>query len=137
MSEKKQTYSFDEAFKASVEYFGGDELAAKVWVNKYAVKDSFGKIYEKTPDDMHWRIANEIARIEKKYANPMDAQQLHDLLSGFRYIVPQGSPMTGIGNNYQIASLSNCFVIGNDEGSSDSYGAIMKTDEEQVQLMKR
>ena len=137
MSEKKQTYSFDEAFRASVEYFGGDELAAKVWVNKYAVKDSFGKIYERTPDDMHWRIANEVARIEKKYANPMDAQQLHDLLSGFRYIVPQGSPMTGIGNSYQIASLSNCFVIGNDEGSSDSYGAIMKTDEEQVQLMKR
>lgn len=137
MSEKKQTYSFDEAFKASVDYFGGDELAAKVWVNKYAVKDSFGNIYEKTPDDMHWRIANEIARIEKKYSNPMDAGKLHELLSGFKYIVPQGSPMTGIGNNYQIASLSNCFVIGNDEGSSDSYGAIMKTDEEQVQLMKR
>ena len=128
MDNKQTTYTFDEAFKASVEYFGGDELAAKVWVNKYAVKDSFGKIYEKTPDDMHWRIANEIAR--------MSAKELHELLKGFRYIVPQGSPMTGIGNNYQIASLSNCFVIGN-EGSADSYGAIMKIDEEQVQLMKR
>ena len=136
MDNKQTTYTFDEAFKASVEYFGGDELAAKVWVNKYAVKDSFGKIYEKTPDDMHWRIANEIARVEKKYKNPMSAKELHELLKGFRYIVPQGSPMTGIGNNYQIASLSNCFVIGN-EGSADSYGAIMKIDEEQVQLMKR
>ena len=136
MDNKKTTYTFDEAYKASVDYFGGDELAAKVWVNKYAVKDSFGKIYEKTPDDMHWRIANEIARVEKKYKNPMTANQLHDLLKGFKYIVPQGSPMTGIGNNYQIASLSNCFVIGN-EGSADSYGAIMKIDEEQVQLMKR
>jgi len=136
MDDKKLTYTFDEAFKASVDYFGGDELAAKVWVNKYAVKDSFGKIYEKTPDDMHWRIANEIARVEKKYKNPMTAAQLHDLLKGFKYIVPQGSPMTGIGNNYQIASLSNCFVIGT-EGSADSYGAIMKIDEEQVQLMKR
>ena len=136
MDDKKLTYTFDEAFKASVDYFGGDELAAKVWVNKYAVKDSFGKIYEKTPDDMHWRIANEIARVEKKYKNPMTAAQLHDLLKGFKYIVPQGSPMTGIGNNYQIASLSNCFVIGT-EGAADSYGAIMKIDEEQVQLMKR
>ncbi len=136
MDNKKQSYTFDEAFKASVDYFGGDELAAKVWVNKYAVKDSFGKIYEKTPDDMHWRIANEIARIEKKYKNPMTAAELHDLLKGFKYIVPQGSPMTGIGNNYQIASLSNCFVIGT-EGAADSYGAIMKIDEEQVQLMKR
>ena len=136
MDNKKLTYTFDEAFKASIDYFGGDELAAKVWVNKYAVKDSFGNIYEKTPDDMHWRIANEIARVEKKYKNPMTAAVLHDLLKGFKYIVPQGSPMTGIGNNYQIASLSNCFVIGN-EGSADSYGAIMKIDEEQVQLMKR
>ena len=136
MDDKKLTYTFDEAFKASVDYFGGDELAAKVWVNKYAVKDSFGKIYEKTPDDMHWRIANEIARVEKKYKNPMTAAQLHDLLKGFKYIVPQGSPMTGIGNNFQIASLSNCFVIGT-EGAADSYGAIMKIDEEQVQLMKR
>jgi ribonucleoside-diphosphate reductase alpha chain len=136
MDNKKLTYTFDEAFKASVDYFGGDELAAKVWVNKYAVKDSFGKIYEKTPDDMHWRIANEIARVEKKYKNPMTAKELHELLKGFKYIVPQGSPMTGIGNNYQIASLSNCFVIGT-EGAADSYGAIMKIDEEQVQLMKR
>lgn len=136
MDNEKKTYTFDEAFKASTEYFGGDELAAKVWVNKYAVKDSFGNIYEKTPDDMHWRIANEIARVEKNYANPMEPQELHDLLKGFKYIIPQGSPMTGIGNNYQIASLSNCFVIGN-EGSADSYGAIMKVDEEQVQLMKR
>ena len=111
-------------------------LSKLLSVNKYAVKDSYGNIFEKTPDDMHWRIANEIARIEKKYVNPMSAQELHDLLQGFRYIVPQGSPMTGIGNNYQIASLSNCFVIGN-EGSADSYGAIMKIDEEQVQLMKR
>ncbi len=136
MDNKKLTYTFEEAFKASVDYFGGDELAAKVWVNKYAVKDSFGNIYEKTPDDMHWRIANEIARVEKKYKNPMTAKQLHELLKGFKYIVPQGSPMTGIGNNYQIASLSNCFVIGT-EGAADSYGAIMKIDEEQVQLMKR
>jgi len=136
MTDGKQTYTFDEAFNASVEYFGGDELAAKVWVNKYAVKDSYGNIYEKTPDDMHWRIANEIARVEKKYANSLSAEELHGLLKGFRYIVPQGSPMTGIGNNYQIASLSNCFVIGN-EGPADSYGAIMKIDEEQVQLMKR
>ena len=136
MDNKQPTYTFDEAFKASVDYFGGDELAAKDWVNKYAVKDSFGKIYEKTPDDMHWRIAGEIARVEKKYKNPMTAKQLYELLKGFRYIVPQGSSLTGIGNNYQIASLSNCFVIGN-EGSADSYGAIMKIDEEQVQLMKR
>ena len=136
MYNKKQTYTFDEAFRASVDYFKGDELAAKVWVNKYAVKDSFGNIYEKTPDDMHWRIANEIARVEKKYSNPLTAKQLHELLKEFKYIVPQGSPMTGIGNNYQIASLSNCFVIGT-EGAADSYGAIMKIDEEQVQLMKR
>ena len=136
MDNKKQTYTFDEAFRASVDYFKGDELAAKVWVNKYAVKDSFGNIYEKTPDDMHWRIANEIARVEKKYSNPLTAKQLHELLKEFKYIVPQGSPMTGIGNNYQIASLSNCFVIGT-EGAADSYGAIMKIDEEQVQLMKR
>ena len=136
MDNNKQTYTFDEAYRASVDYFKGDELAAKVWVNKYAVKDSFGNIYEKTPDDMHWRIANEIARVEKKYANPLTAKQLHELLKEFKYIVPQGSPMTGIGNNYQIASLSNCFVIGT-EGAADSYGAIMKIDEEQVQLMKR
>lgn len=133
---EKQTYTYDEAFKASLEYFGGDELAARVWVNKYAVKDSFGTIYEKSPEQMHWRIANEIARIESKYNNPMSAQEIFDLLDHFKYIVPQGSPMTGIGNDHQIASLSNCFVIGI-EGNADSYGAIIRIDEEQVQLMKR
>ena len=131
-----QTYTYDEAFAASLAYFGGDELAARVWVNKYAMKDSFGNIYEKSPEQMHWRIANEIARVEKKYKNPMTAQQVFDLLDHFRYIVPAGSPMTGIGNDHQIASLSNCFVIGLD-GNADSYGAIMRIDEEQVQLMKR
>ena len=136
MKEEPKTYSYDEAFEASLKYFGGDELAARVWVNKYAMKDSFGTIYEKSPEDMHWRIANEIARIEKKYKNPLDAQQIFDLLDHFRYVVPAGSPMTGIGNNHQVASLSNCFVIGLD-GDADSYGAILKIDEEQVQLMKR
>jgi ribonucleoside-diphosphate reductase alpha chain len=134
--ENQQIYSYDEAFGASLKYFGGDELAARVWVNKYAMKDSFGNIYEKSPEDMHWRIANEIARIEQKYENPLSAQQVFELLDHFKYIVPAGSPMTGIGNNYQVASLSNCFVIGL-EGDADSYGAIMKIDEEQVQLMKR
>ena len=132
----KKTFSFDEAFQATLSYFGGDELAARVWVNKYAMKDSFGNIYEKSPIDMHWRIANEVARIEKKYKNPLTAQQIFDLLDHFRYIVPAGSPMTGIGNTQQVASLSNCFVIGLD-GKADSYGAIMRIDEEQVQLMKR
>ena len=131
-----KTYTYEEAFSASLDYFAGDELAARVWVNKYAMKDSFGNIYEQSPADMHWRIANEIARIEKKYENPLSAQEIFDLLDHFRYIVPAGSPMTGIGNNFQIASLSNCFVIGID-GNADSYGAIMKEDEEQVQLMKR
>lgn len=131
-----KTYSFDEAFEASLRYFDGDELAARVWVNKYAMKDSFGNIYEKSPEDMHWRIANEVARIEKKYKNPISAQDVFELLDHFRYIIPAGSPMTGIGNNYQIASLSNCFVIGLD-GDADSYGAILRIDEEQVQLMKR
>ena len=134
--ETKQTYSFEEAYEASLKYFAGDELAARVWVNKYAMKDSFGNIYERSPQDMHWRIANEVARIEQKYPNPMSAQEVFDLLDHFRYIVPAGSPMTGIGNNHQVASLSNCFVIGL-EGNSDSYGAIMRIDEEQVQLMKR
>lgn len=129
-------YTYDEAYQASLEYFKGDELAARVWVNKYALKDSYGNIYEKTPDDMHWRIANEIARIEQKYPNSLSAQELFDLMKGFRYIVPQGSPMSGIGNNYQVGSLSNCFVIGLD-GAPDSYGGIIKIDEEQVQLMKR
>ncbi|MCD8237046.1 MAG: adenosylcobalamin-dependent ribonucleoside-diphosphate reductase [Prevotellaceae bacterium] len=132
----KQIYTYEEAYQASLEYFEGDELAARVWVNKYAMKDSFGNIYEKSPKDMHWRLANEISRIEQKYANPISAQQLFDLMDHFRYIVPAGSPMTGIGNNYQVASLSNCFVIGLD-GSADSYGAIIRIDEEQVQLMKR
>ena len=131
-----RTYTYDEAFKASLEYFNGDELAARVWVNKYAMKDSFGNIYEQSPEDMHWRIANEIARIEKKYKNPMSAEEIFHLLDHFRYIVPAGSPMTGIGNNFQVASLSNCFVIGLD-GDADSYGAILRIDEEQVQLMKR
>ncbi|MCD7902131.1 MAG: adenosylcobalamin-dependent ribonucleoside-diphosphate reductase [Bacteroides sp.] len=133
---EKRIYSYDEAFEESLQYFQGDELAARVWVNKYAIKDSFGNIYEKSPEDMHWRIANEVARIEAKYPNPLSAKELYDLLDHFRYIVPQGSPMTGIGNNYQVASLSNCFVIGVD-GAADSYGAIIKIDEEQVQLMKR
>lgn len=133
---KKKTYTFDEAYKASLEYFQGDELAAKVWVSKYALKDSQGDIYEKTPEDMHWRLAKEVARIEKKYANPLSEKELFDLFDRFRYIIPQGSPMTGIGNNYQVASLSNCFVIGMD-GDADSYGAIIRIDEEQVQLMKR
>ena len=135
MKENKK-YSFDEAFETSLRYFGGDELAARVWVNKYAMKDSFGNIYEKSPEDMHWRIANEVARMEQKYKNPISAQEIFGLLDHFRYIIPAGSPMTGIGNDYQIASLSNCFVIGLD-GDADSYGAILRIDEEQVQLMKR
>ena len=133
---EKKTYSYDEAYEESLKYFQGDELAARVWINKYAVKDSFGNIYEKSPEDMHWRIANEVARIEARYPNPLSAEELFGLFDHFRYIVPQGSPMTGIGNNYQVASLSNCFVIGID-GAADSYGAIFKIDEEQVQLMKR
>ncbi len=134
--ESNKIYSYGEAFEASLKYFGGDELAARVWVNKYAMKDSFGNIFEQSPVDMHWRIANEIARVEKKYKNPLDAKDIFSLLDHFRYIVPAGSPMTGIGNSHQIASLSNCFVIGLD-GDADSYGAIMRVDEEQVQLMKR
>lgn len=129
-------YSFDEAYNAALKYFEGDELAAKVWVNKYALKDASGKIYELSPEDMHWRLANEVARVEAKYDNPLTSRELYDLFDHFRYIVPQGSPMTGIGNNYQVASLSNCFVIGLD-GEADSYGAIIRIDEEQVQLMKR
>lgn len=133
---EKKVYSYNEAYEASLEYFNGDELAARVWVNKYAVKDSFGNIYEKSPKDMHWRLANEVARIEANYPNAMTSQELFDLFDHFKYIVPQGSPMTGIGNEYQVASLSNCFVIGLD-GKADSYGAIIRIDEEQVQLMKR
>jgi ribonucleoside-diphosphate reductase alpha chain len=132
----QKAYTFDEAYNAALGYFDGDELAAKVWVNKYALKDATGNIYELSPEDMHWRLANEIARIEAKYKNGLTNKDLYNLFDHFKYIVPQGSPMTGIGNNYQIASLSNCFVIGMD-GPSDSYGAIIRVDEEQVQLMKR
>lgn len=132
----KQFYTYNEAFEKSLKYFNGDELAARVWVNKYAVKDSYGNIFESSPEDMHWRIANEIARIESKYKNGLSAEELFNLLDHFKYIVPQGSPMTGIGNEYQVASLSNCFVIGIN-GDADSYGAIIHIDEEQVQLMKR
>lgn len=135
--EKAQiTYTSDEAYRKSLDYFQGDDLAARVWVNKYALKDSAGLIYEGTPDDMHHRIAAEIARIEERYPNPLSETEVFDLIRNFKYIIPQGSPMTGIGNPHQIASLSNCFVIGND-GDSDSYGGIMKIDQEQVQLMKR
>lgn len=130
------TYSYEEAFQATLAYFDGDELAARVWVNKYAMKDSFGNIYEKSPADMHHRLAAEMARIERKYPNAVSEEEIFSLLDHFRFIIPAGSPMTGIGNNHQVASLSNCFVIGID-GDADSYGAIMKEDEEQVQLMKR
>lgn len=130
------TYTYNEAFEASKKYFEGDELAARVWATKYALKDSQGNYFELTPDDMHRRIAREIARIERKYKNPMDEQLLFDLMNHFRYLVPQGSPMAGIGNNLQVGSLSNCFVIGLN-GEPDSYGGIIKIDEEQVQLMKR
>lgn len=130
------TYSYEEAFQATLAYFDGDELAARVWVNKYAMKDSFGNIYEKSPADMHHRLSAEMARIERKYPNPVSEEEIFSVLDHFRFIIPAGSPMTGIGNNYQVASLSNCFVIGID-GDADSYGAIMKEDEEQVQLMKR
>jgi ribonucleoside-diphosphate reductase alpha chain len=145
MSEKEEvveapaavkTYSQEEAYQASLRYFKGDDLAARVWVNKYALKDSYGNIYELTPDDMHWRLAREMARMEQKYPHPLSARQIYHTLKDFKYIVPQGGPMTGIGNNFQIASLSNCFVVGNN-GNSDSYGGIMKVDQEQVQLMKR
>lgn len=133
---EQKIFSYDEAFNASLEYFKGDELAARVWVNKYAMKDSFGNIFERSPEDMHHRIANELFRIESKYPNPVSKDEIFNMLDHFRYIVPAGSPMTGIGNTHQIASLSNCFVIGI-EGDADSYGAILKLDEEQVQLMKR
>jgi ribonucleoside-diphosphate reductase alpha chain len=131
-----QTYTSEEAFQASLQYFKGDDLAARVWVNKYALKDSYGAIYEQTPDDMHRRIAKEIARVEANYPSPLSESDIFDLIKDFKYIIPQGSPMTGIGNPFQIASLSNCFVIGNGS-AADSYGGIMKVDQEQVQLMKR
>jgi ribonucleoside-diphosphate reductase alpha chain len=133
---ERVVYSHEEAVEASIQYFNGDELAARVWANKYALKDSFGNLYEKSPDDMHHRLAREIHRVEMKYKNPLSEDLIYRILKDFKYIVPQGGPMTGIGNDYQIASLSNCFVIGND-GMSDSYGGIMKIDQEQVQLMKR
>ncbi|MBI5915706.1 MAG: adenosylcobalamin-dependent ribonucleoside-diphosphate reductase [Bacteroidetes bacterium] len=131
---RPKTYTFKEAMKASTEYFEGDELAANVWINKYALKDSAGNIYEQTPDDMHRRIAAELSRIEQKYPNPVPEKKIYELLKDFKYIIPQGSPMSGIGNNYQVSSLSNCFVIGS---GADSYGGIIRADEEQVQLMKR
>lgn len=134
--EEQETYTQEEAFQSSLNYFNGDELAARVWVNKYALKDSYGNIFEKNPDDMHRRLAKEIVRIENRYPNPLSEDDIFEVLRDFKYIVPQGGPMTGIGNEFQIASLSNCFVIGN-EGPSDSYGGVMKIDQEQVQLMKR
>ena len=133
---ENKTYTQKETEEASVAYFHGDELAARVWSTKYALKDSFGNLYERTPDDMHRRMAREIARIEAKYQNPLPEEKLFELMRNFRYIVPQGSPMTGIGNDFQVASLSNCFVIGQDS-AADSYGGIIQLDEEQVQLMKR
>ena len=132
----KQPHSIEDVRQASLMYFDGDQLAAEVWRNKYALKDSDGNIFELTPDDMHHRIASEIARIEKRYPNPMSEDEIYSVLKGFKYIIPQGGSMAGIGNDLQLSSLSNCFVIGT-EGSSDSYGAIMKIDQEQIQLMKR
>ena len=128
--------TFDEALSQSREYFKGDELAANVWINKYAMKDSFGNLYETSPEQMHHRIANEFYRVESNYPNPLTKEEIFDLLKEFKYIIPQGGPMAGIGNDYQVASLSNCFVIGN-RNTADSYGGILKIDEEQVQLMKR
>jgi len=136
ITKKQKVYSYKDAYESTLQYFNGDDLAAKVWVSKYALKDSDGNIYERTPDDMHHRIASEISRIEAKYPNPLSEQEIFSLIKNFKYIIPQGSPMTGIGNDFQIASLSNCFVIGSGT-DSDSYGSIMKIDEEQVQLMKR
>jgi ribonucleoside-diphosphate reductase alpha chain len=136
INKQREVYPNDEVLQETQKYFKGDDLAAQVWLNKYALKDSEGNIYEKSPEDMHRRIASEIARIETRYANPMSEEKIFDLIKDFKYIIPQGSPMTGIGNPFQIASLSNCFVIGN-QGESDSYGGIMKIDQEQVQLMKR
>ena len=133
---ESKTFTSEEIKESTLEYFKGDDLATKVWATKYALKDSYGNTYELNPDDMHRRLAREVARIEKKYPNPLSEDELFELFRNFKYIVPQGSPMTGIGNNFQVASLSNCFVIGFD-GDSDSYGAIIKIDEEQVQLMKR
>ena len=132
----EKTVAYEEALESSREYFRGDELAASVWINKYAQKDSFGHIYEKNPEEMHHRLAREFARIERNYPNPLSEEEIFELLDRFKYIIPQGGPMAGIGNDHQVASLSNCFVIGSDH-PADSYGGIMKIDEEQVQLMKR
>jgi len=134
--EVREEYTYDEAIEACKQYFDGDELAAGVWINKYALKDSQGRIYERTPEDMPRRLAFELARVESKFPNALSEEEIFEAIDRFRYIIPQGGPMSGIGNDLQVASLSNCFVIG-PEGSSDSYGAIMRTDEEQVQLMKR
>src|SRR6056297_3263981 len=133
---ENKIYTFNQAFESAKDYFKGDEMAAKVWVNKYALKDSEENIYEKNPDEMHKRLAKEISRVEAKYPNSLSEEKVYDLIKDFKYIIPQGGPMSGIGNNYQIVSLSNCFVIG-DENPADSYGGIMKMDQEQVQLMKR
>ena len=133
---KLKKYDREDILRETIQYFNGDELAANVWLNKYTLKDSDGNVYEKTPDDMHRRLASEFARIEKKYPNPVSENEVYNLIKKFKYLVPQGGCMTGVGNDFQIASLSNCFVIGQGE-NADSYGAVMKTDEEQVQLMKR
>mgnify|MGYP006286135829 CR=1 FL=1 len=129
-------YSRDEVYEATLKYFNGDTLAAEVWINKYCLKDSDGNLYEKTPDDMHWRLASELARIESKYENPLSIETIYDRIKNFNKIVPQGSPMSGIGNDFQITSISNCFVIGN-EKDADSYGGIFKLDQEIAQLQKR
>ena len=135
-TQQLSTVKYEDAVAASKVYFAGDDLAAQVWVSKYALKDSFGNIYETTPEDMHHRIADELVRIENNYENPLSKEQIFELLDHFRYVIPQGGPMTGIGNNLQVASLSNCFVIGH-KNPADSYGGIFRMDEEQVQLMKR
>lgn len=135
MEEKnKKNYSRNEVYQSTLDYFNGDELATEVWINKYCLKDSNGNLFEKSPKDMHWRIANELARIESKYPNPLSKEKIFETLDKFKRIVPQGGPMSGIGNSKQIVSLGNCFVIGN---KADSYGSILKIDQEQVQLMKR
>lgn len=133
---KRKTYTRDEVYASTLEYFKGDTLATEVWINKYCLKDSDGNLYEKTPDEMHWRLANELARIELKYPNGLTAQQIYDKIKRFDKIVPQGSPMAGIGNDFQVVSISNCFVIGNEE-DADSYGGIFKLDQEVAQLQKR
>ena len=135
-AQEPATYTKEEIFPEVAAYFGGDELAAGVWIDKYALKNADGQLVERTPADMHRRMAREFARIERRYANPMSEEEIFNLFDHFKYVIPQGSPMAGIGNKYQVVSLSNCFVIGN-SGNADSYGGIMKMDEEQVQLMKR